>query len=76
MKTESTFNHIIRLTVTLLAICAAVAAVLAAVNMITEDKIAAIQVQKIETAIGEVLPNTHGLQQLPLEADAGIVQAV
>ena len=76
MKTESTFNHIVRLTVTLLAICAIVAAVLAGVNMITKDKIAAIQEQKIEQAIREVLPNTHGLQQLPLNGEADIVQSV
>ena len=76
MKTESTFNHIIRLTVTLLAICAVVAAVLAGVNMITKDRIAEIQVQKTENAIQEVLPDAHDLQQLPLSGDAGIVQAV
>ena len=76
MKTESTFNHIIRLTVTLLAICAVVAAVLAGVNMITKDKIAEIQTQKIEKAIQEVIPNAQDVQQLPLSGDAGIVQAV
>ena len=76
MKNDSTMMHIIRLSVTLLAICAAVAAVLAGVNMITKDKIAAIQVQKTENAIAEVLSDVHGLQQLPLEGDAGIVQAV
>ena len=76
MKTESTFMHILRLTVTLLAICAVVAAVLAGVNMITKDKIAAIQVRKTENAIQEVLPDAHGVQQLPLTGDTGIVQAV
>ena len=76
MKTESTFNHIIRLTVTLLVICAVVAAVLAGVNMITKDKIAQIQAQKTEKAIQDVLPEVQDLQQLPLGEDAGIVQAV
>ena len=76
MNEKSTFMHIVRLTITLLAICAVVAAVLAGVNMITKDKIAAIQVQKTEKAIEEVLPNAQGLQQLPLDGDAGIVQAV
>ena len=76
MKTESTFMHIVRLTVTLLAICAAVAAVLAGVNMITKDRIADIQAQKTENAIKEVLPDAHGVQQLPLSGEAGIVQAV
>ena len=76
MKNDNTMMHILRLTVTLLAICAAVAAVLAGVNMITKDRIADIQVQKTENAIAEVLPNTHGVQQLPLTGDVGIVQAV
>ena len=76
MKNESTFMHIVRLTVTLLAICAVVAAVLAGVNMITKDKIAQIQAQKTENAIKEVLPDAHGVQQLPLSGEAGIVQAV
>ena len=76
MKSNNTFQHIFRLTVTLLAICAAVAAVLAGVNMITKDKIEAIQVQKTEKAIQEVLPDAQDVQQLPIEGDAGIVQAV
>ena len=76
MNEKSTLMHIVRLTVTLLAICAVVAAVLAGVNMITKDKIAEIQAQKTEKAIEEVLPNVQGLQQLPLSGDAGIVQAV
>ena len=76
MKTENTFAHIMRLTITLLTICAVVAAVLAGVNMITKDRIAAIQVQKTENAIKEVLPDVGSVQQLPLEGDTGIVQAV
>ena len=76
MKTENTMMHIIRLTVTLLVICAVVAAVLAGVNMITKDKIAAIQVQKTEKAIQEVLTDAQNVQQLTLEGDTGIVQAV
>ena len=40
MKKENTVKYILRLTVTLLLICAVVAAVLAAVNAITKDKIA------------------------------------
>ena len=76
MKENSTLMHIVRLTVTLLAICAVVAAVLAGVNMITEDKIAQIQVQKTQNAIAEVLPDVQDLQQLPLDENTGIVQAV
>ena len=76
MRNDNTMMHILRLTVTLLAICAVVAAVLAGVNMITKDKIAQIQAQKTEKAIQEVLPDANGVQQLPLSGDTGIVQAV
>ena len=76
MKTESTVKHIIRLTVTLLLICAVVAAVLAGVNMITKDKIAAIQVQKTENAIKEVLPDAGDLQKLEQIGDTGIISEV
>ena len=44
MKKENNALYILRLAVTLLAICAAVALALAGVNAITEDRIAAIQV--------------------------------
>ena len=76
MRNDSTLIHIVRLTVTLLAICAVVAAVLAGVNMITKDKIAEIQTQKIEKAIQEVIPNAQDVQLLPINGDSGIVQAV
>ena len=76
MRTESTMMHVLRIAVTLLAICAVVAAVLAGVNMITKDKIAEIQVQKTENAIQEVIPNAQDVQQLPLSGDTGIGQAV
>ena len=76
MKKENTFMYILRLTVTLLLICAAVAAVLAGVNAITKDKIAAIQEQKTQDAIAVVLPGVSGVEALPLGDDAGIVTAV
>ena len=76
MKKENTALYILRLTVTLLLICAAVAAVLAGVNAITKDKIAAIQVQKTQDAIAVVLPGVSNVEQLPLDGDAGIVTAV
>ena len=76
MKKENTALYILRLTVTLLLICAAVAAVLAGVNAITKDKIAAIQVQKTQDAIAVVLPGVSGVEELPLAPDAGIVTAV
>ena len=76
MKAESVAMHILRLTVTLLAICALVAAVLSGINMITNDKIAAIQVEKTQAAIKEVFPEAQNVQQMPLSGEADIVQAV
>ena len=76
MKKENTALYILRLTVTLLLICAAVAAVLAGVNAITKDKIAAIQVQKTQDAIAVVLPGAVGVEEIPVTGDAGIVTAV
>ena len=46
MKKENTALYILRLTATLLAICAVVALALAGVNAITKDKIAAIKAEK------------------------------
>ena len=76
MKNENVLMYVLRLTLTLLVITGVVAAALAGVNAITKDKIAAIQVQKTEKAIAAVLADVSGLQQLPLEGEAGIVQAV
>ena len=76
MKTESTFALIMRLTVTLLAICAVVAAVLAGVNMITKDAIAANQEKKTQEALAVVLPDAGDLQKVALTGEAGIVSEV
>ena len=64
---------ILRLTLTLLIICAVVAAALAGINKITAPKIAEIQEQKVADAIAKVLPGTP--EQLDVTAD-GMVQKV
>ena len=76
MKKENNVLYILRLTVTLLLICGVVAAVLAGVNAITKDKIAAIQAQKTLDAIENVLPGVEGLEEMPLAGDTGIVRSV
>lgn len=76
MKKENTVLYILRLTVTLLLICGVVAAVLAGVNAITKDKIAAIQQQKTLDALEEVLPGVEGLEIMELSGDTGIVKTV
>lgn len=76
MKKENIVLYILRLTVTLLLICGLVAAVLAGVNAITKDKIAAIQRQKTLDAIAAVLPGVEGLEEMALTGDTGIVRSV
>ena len=56
MKTESTVKYVLRLALTLLAITAVVAAVLAGVNSITAPAIADLKAQKTQEAIELVLP--------------------
>ena len=51
----SNLKHILRLSITLLLITAAIAGALAGVNAITEDRIAAINAEKTQKAISQVL---------------------
>ena len=51
----SNMKHILRLSITLLLITAAIAGALAGVNAITEDRIAAIEAKKTQKAISQVL---------------------
>lgn len=76
MKQESGAKYILRLSLTLLLVAAAVAALLAGVNAITEDRILAIQEEKTQAAIAEVLPDATGLVELELTGDTGIVNTV
>ena len=56
MKTESTVMYVLRLALTLLAITAVVAAVLAGVNSITAPAIDKLTAEKTQAAIEAVLP--------------------
>ena len=76
MKKENSVLYILRLTVTLLLICAAVAAVLAVVNSITKGPIAEIQAEKTRNAISVVLPGAGDVEEMVLSGDTGIVSAV
>ena len=51
MKTESTVKYVLRIALTLLAITAVVAVILAAVNSVTAPRIAAQNEQKTQNAI-------------------------
>ena len=76
MKTESNVMYILRLTVTLLLICAVVAAALAGVNAITKDKIAAIKAEKTQKAIQAVLPGCVTVKEVAFTDDTGLVTKV
>ena len=58
-------TYILRLSLTLLLITAIMAAALAGVNAITEDRIAAITKEKTDAAIREVLPGANYIDEFP-----------
>ena len=73
MKTESTVKYVLRIALTLLAITAVVAVILAAVNYVTAPRIAAQNEQKTQNAIEAVLPG--GGQEVTFTDDTGLVTA-
>ena len=68
-----TFLYTARLALTLLVITGAVAAALAGVNMLTKDKIAAIQAEKTQTAISQVLEGEA--TALTLTGNTGMIKS-
>ena len=76
MKKEHNGLYILRLAVTLLAICAVVALALAGVNSITKDKIAAVKAEKTQKAIAEVLPGCTAVKEIAFTDDTGLVNKV
>lgn len=76
MKTESNVMYILRLTVTLLLICAVVAGILAAVNAITAPIIAEAKAEKTQKAIQVVVPGAENIVEIPFTDDSGMVTKV
>lgn len=76
MKKENNVRYILRLTLTLLLITSVVAAALAGVNAITKDKIAALQLEKTQKAMEEVLPGYDKYQNRDFTDETGMVKAV
>ena len=76
MKKENNALYILRLAVTLLAICAAVALALAGVNAITKDRIAAIQAEKTQKAIAEVLFGATDVEEISFTDESGLISTV
>ena len=61
MKTESTVKYVLRIALTLLAITAVVAVILAAVNSVTAPRIAAQNEQKTQAAIEVTVVVEYGV---------------
>ena len=76
MKQESTVKYILRLTFTLLIICAVVAGLLAAVNAITAPIIAEAKAEKTRQAIAAVIPYTENLEEISFADETGMVSKV
>lgn len=74
MKQESNMMYILRLTATLLIICAVVAALLAGVNSFTAPMITALKEAKTQQAIEAVLPG--GGQPIEFTDETGLVTNV
>jgi len=68
--------YILRLVGTLLIITAVVAAALAGVNSITEERIAAITAEKMKAAIAEVLGGEAELTEVDFADETGLVTKV
>ncbi len=76
MLNKENLIYILRLVLTLLIICAVVAGLLAGVNAITKDRIAAAKAQKTLDAIAQVLPDGASAQAIGFEDASGLVSAV
>lgn len=77
MKQTSMFRYILRLAGTLLLITSVVAALLAWVNSITEERIADTKAQKTINAIAAVLPDAENAEKLDgFPDDTGLITAV
>ena len=73
MKQESNVRYVLRLALTLLAICAVVSALLAGVNALTKDRIAAIKAEKTAKAISAVLKNGETAVEVPYTTEGDTI---
>ncbi len=76
MKQESTTKYILRLTLTLLLIAAAVAAILALVNQVTKPIIAQANAEKTAKAIEQVLPGGYDTEITDFSDKTGLVSKI
>ncbi len=75
IKKETVF-YVLRLVAILFTICALVAGLLACVNLITKDRIAAAKAQKTLDAIAQVLPDGDQAEATAFTDATGLVKAV
>ncbi len=73
VKCSSETKDILRLALTLLAICATVAALLGAVNAVTKDRIAAANARKTAQAVAAVLEDGETAEEIPCLAGEGSI---
>ena len=71
-----TFLSVLRLTLTLFLITAVVAAALAGVNTLTEDRIAAAKEEKLQKALEKVLPDAAQAEEVMLSQPSDVVKAL
>ena len=69
-------KYVLRLSLTLLAITAAVAVALAGVNGVTAERIAQIKQEKMQQAMAEVLPGAQDLASVAFTDTTGTVENV
>lgn len=76
MKNQTSGRYIFRLAVTLFLITAVMAGLLAAVNSVTKDKIAAARAEKTRLAIAQVLPGVKSYIEYPFTDESGMIVRV
>ena len=76
MKQNNLTAYVLRLSLTLLAITAAVALVLAGINSITVPWIQRNKEEKMRLAMEEVLPGAENLESVAFTDETGLVKTV
>lgn len=76
MKKQSAFLHLTRLAVTLFLITAVMAGLLAGVNAVTRDKIAAAKAAKLQAALSTVMPDAAGMEEISFTGSDSTIRSV
>ena len=76
MKKKSAFLQLARLAVTLFLITAVMAVLLAGVNAVTRDKIAAAKAAKLQAALATVMPDAAGMEEISFTSSDSTIRSV